>query len=114
MIANTRPLHYVPHAGAAMPWQGHQLIHTESSHGVADADKHGFSAIPAGVVSADQTLLLDSIALLPLSDYRAPGIVLIASRPKPKELMMPATNSLSSNNVQPSFSEQLFLLLMLV
>lgn len=118
MIANTRPLYLVPHTGAAVTWQ-------DNHYGVPDTaqcDTHFNSipvitVVPAGSIlaSSAHTTEIRSISALPLSGIRAPGLLPMANRYTRKELRMntlPA-QSLPSEPVQPSFAENVFLLLML-
>jgi len=117
MIANSRPLHYVPHLGATMPWQTHQAAvadngHSESSHPVMDG--HRVSLSERVVVCLTHLTEHGEISPLPLSEFRAPGLVLMADQYQSKELRMPTQTSCQTDTVKPSFAENVFLLLMLL
>ena len=117
MIANSRRLHYVPHLGAAMPWQTHQAAvadngHSESSHPVVDGNRVSLSE--RVVVCRTHTTEQGVISPLQLSDFRAPGLVLMADQFQSKELRMPTQTSCQTDTVKPSFAENVFLLLMLL
>jgi len=117
MIANSRPLHYVPHLGAAMPWQTLQVTvadhgHSESIHPVVDG--HRVASPERVVVCSTYTTEHGIVSSLPLSEFRAPGLVLMADHCQTKELRMPNQTSCQTDTVKPSFAENVFLLLMLL
>jgi len=117
MIANSRPLHYVPHLGTAMPWQPHQAAvadngHSESRHPVVGG--HLVSLSERVVVCFTHGSEHGGISPLPLSDFRAPGLVMMADHYQSKELRMPTQTSCQTDTVKPSFAENVFLLLMLL
>ncbi len=118
MIANTRPLYLVPHTGAAVSWQNNHY----GVPGTAQCDTH-IKSVPiitevpteSILASSAHTTEIRSISPLSLSEVRAPGLLPMAHRYTHKELRMntlPA-QSLPSEPVQPSFAENVFLLLML-
>jgi hypothetical protein len=47
-------------------------------------------------------------------ELRGPGLVLMATYDKPKELRMPRYTSQPSDSIKPSFAENLFQLLLLM
>jgi len=118
MIANSRPLYFVPHAGVTMPWQEHQ-------HDVSDTAHQGAYARPAAdmpFTSADPIVAsfaynseIRDICPLDRTGIRAPRLILMANRYDNKELRMSPQVSLSqsSEQVQLSFGQNVFLLLML-
>lgn len=118
MIANSRPLYFVPHAGVTMPWQEHQ-------HDASDSAHRGAYARPAAdmpstaadriVASFAYTSEIRDICPLDLAGIRAPGLILMSNRYENKELRMSPQVSLSqsSQQVQLSFGQNVFLLLML-
>ncbi|MFY8052940.1 MAG: hypothetical protein ACOVP2_10005 [Armatimonadaceae bacterium] len=118
MIANTRPLYLVPHTGAAVSWQDNHY----GVPGTAQCDTHTKSVptiteVPSGSILASSAYATEirSISSLPLSGIRAPGLLPMAHRYTHKELRMKThlTQSQPSEAVQPSFAENVFLLLML-
>jgi len=118
MIANTRPLYFVPHAGVLMPWQNHQHDVSNTAHqgthqsGVAEMPFASPEHVLASMAYASATR---TISPLLLSGIWAPGIIMMANRYNNTELRMSTHIHLShpSDKVQPSFAENVFLLLML-
>ena len=117
MIANTRPIHFVPHVAAAMPWQTHQVAVADKSHTDPQCSCEHLqtqSSPDAVVISQTDTTEYGVIRPLPLSDFYAPGIVLMANHYTPKEYKMPLQCSEPTDKMKPSFAENVFLLLMLL
>ena len=116
MIANSRPLHFVPHVGATMPWQTIQGSDAENGHPTnlrPKAYEKPLSSRETVVVCLTHTTECGEIRPLPLSGLFAPGIVLIADHYTAQELKMPLQTSQQSDTIRPSFAENVFLLLML-
>ena len=117
MIANSRPLHFVPHAGTVLPLQS-------SQHGVTD-NLHRESRSPISetkpvrtpdcvvVCLAYASERSEIVPLKPL-EMRGPGLVLMATYNKPKELRMPMYSLKLSDQIKTSFAEDMFLLLLLM
>jgi hypothetical protein len=117
MIANSRPLHNVPHLGAAMPWQTHQAAVADNGHSESRQPAvggHRVSLSEHVVVCLTHTAEYGVLGHLPLSEYRTPGLVLMADHYHTKELRMPIQTSCQTDTVKPSFAENVFLLLMLL
>ncbi|MEY3602315.1 MAG: hypothetical protein RL169_1559 [Armatimonadota bacterium] len=118
MIANSRPLYFVPHTGATMPWQDHQCDVSDTAHRgshvrrVAEMPGKSPECVLASMAYASE---IRTISPLALSGIRAPGLILMANRYDNKELRMSTQVFLSqpSEQVQPSFAQNVFLLLML-
>ena len=118
MIANYRPLYFVPHTGATMPWQDHQHFVSDTAHRgshvrhVAEMPGKSPECVLASMAYASE---IRTISPLALSGIRAPGLILMANRYDNKELRMSTQIYLSqpSEQVQPSFAQNVFLLLML-
>jgi|LakMenEpi03Aug12_release.lakeMendotaPanAssembly.Ray.scaffolds.fasta_scaffold197356_1 hypothetical protein len=117
MIANIRPLHLVPHAGSAMPLQS-------SQHGVTDnlyRESRSTMSKTKPVRTPDCVVVClayaserGEIAPVKPLELRGPGLVLMATYDKPKELRMPRYTSQPSDSIKPSFAENLFQLLLLM
>lgn len=118
MIANSRPLYFVPHTGATMPWQDHQHDVSDTAHRgthvrrVAEMPGTSQECVLASTAYASE---FRTISPLELSGIRAPGLILMANRYDNKELRMSTQiyQSQPSDKVQPSFAQNVFLLLML-
>lgn len=118
MIANTRPLYLVPHTGAAVSWQNNHY----GVPGTAQCDTH-IKSVPiitevpteSILASSAHTTEIRSISPLPLSGIRAPGLLPMANRYTYRGIRMTThlTQSQPSGAAQPSFAENVFLLLML-
>ena len=117
MIANSRPLHFVPHAGSTMPWQSSQYGVTDHLHRESRRTSNETTPVPIPdyvVVCLAHTSERSEIVPLDSLDIRAPGLVLMATYNKPKELRMSVYNSQPSDKIKPSFAEDMFLLLLLM
>ena len=118
MIANSRPLYFVPHTGATMPWQDHQCYVSDTAHrgthvrGVTEKPGTSPECVLVSKAYASETRIVSPLAL---SGIRAPGLILMVNRYDIKELRMSTQiyASQPSDKVQPSFAENIFLLLML-
>jgi hypothetical protein len=116
MIANSRPLHFVPHVGVSMPWQTIQGSEAENGHPTNLRPKAYEQPLSSGetvVVCLTHTTEYGEISPLPLSGLFVPGIVLIADYYTSQELKMSLQTSQQSDTRRPSFAENIFLLLML-
>jgi hypothetical protein len=117
MIANSRPLHFVPHTGSTMPWQSSQYGVTDHLHRESRSTISETKPVPIPdcvVVCLAHTSERSEIAPLDSLEIRGPGLVLMATYNKPKELRMPVYNSQPSDKIKPSFAEDMFLLLLLM
>lgn len=117
MIANSRPLHFVPHAGSAMPLHSSQYgvtdnLHRESRSPISET-KPVLTPDCVFVCLAYASERSEIVPLKPL-ELRGPGLVLMATYDKPKELRMPSYTSQPSDSIKPSFAENLFQLLLLM
>ena len=117
MIANSRPLHFVPHAGSAMPLQISQYgvtdnLHRESRSPISET-KPVRTPDCVVVCLAFASERGETVPLKPL-EMRGPGLILMATYDKPKELRMPVYNSQPSDKIKTSFAEDMFLLLLLM
>lgn len=117
MIANSRPLHFVPHAGSTMPLQSSQHGVTDNLHRESRSPISETYPVPmpeSVVVCLAYASECSEIVPLKSLEMRGPGLVLMATYDKPKELRMPVYNRQPSDKIKTSFAEDMFLLLLLM
>lgn len=117
MIANSRPLYFVPHAGVSMPWQDYQYVESVTAL-LESKRKHQIYAHPGDehiLACTSYSTDVRHVSSLPLSGVQAPGLIFVSNRFQESKVSVSTINSMPQASVgfQQSFAHNMYQLLML-